>query len=320
MTENMLAVAPLPQCPPGGPVAADVSTAIGAWARSEAMSALVRAFGGKPPEGSVAEVLSDLDDFSDAWNYRKGGLERHQVAPLTYESHIDELIQAASTALGLGGQDRLTYDTYDHVLVLGGGPRTAIARPRFAAELLRGGLRAGEVSVLTGMRELAETERALSVRLGLPEVATEADLMAAGLEREFGLTGPAERRDGVAPNGSPWWVSIYRLNGLTAHVVAAPPSNPAWRTTTGDGYDGWASYVRTPSPTDRVLVVSSDIYLPFQHADAIRLLGLPYRCGVDSVGPRSEDYPGVLIVPPNTGRLLEIRSAIKSFRKLHQAL
>jgi hypothetical protein len=63
-----------------------------------------------------------------------------------------------------------------------------------------------------------------------------------------------------------------------------------------------------------VLVVTTDLFVPFQHCDAVRLLGLPYGCAVETVGFDTS-------TTVRTFELLqEVRSAIRSMRALADAV
>jgi hypothetical protein len=103
------------------------------------------------------------------------------------------------------------------------------------------------------------------------------------------------------------------------HVLAAPSSEPGKRR--ADTYEYWGEQVRLRS-SDRVLVVTSPIYVPFQHCDAIRMIGLRHGCGIDTIGfdPESVTVP---LAPGATGPdryLQEIRSGILSMKRLHAVL
>jgi hypothetical protein len=68
-----------------------------------------------------------------------------------------------------------------------------------------------------------------------------------------------------------------------------------------------------------VLLVTTDLYVPYQHCDAVRVLGLGHGYGVDTVGLDPARYPD-LLVPTTTAKLLqEIRSAIRAMRALCDA-
>jgi hypothetical protein len=85
------------------------------------------------------------------------------------------------------------------------------------------------------------------------------------------------------------------------------------RANTADTYDAWQA--SDPAPISTVLVVTSEIYVPFQHADAVRKLnaGTIETIGVPAAhtlsdGLRQEFTP--------SNYLQELRSAIRSKRRL----
>ena len=71
-----------------------------------------------------------------------------------------------------------------------------------------------------------------------------------------------------------------------------------------------------PTPAERVLLVTNDPYVRLQHCDAIRLLGLTYGCGVETVrldAAASAEW----VRPLSTTELLqEVRSSILAMARL----
>ncbi|MEV6525746.1 hypothetical protein AB0M43_27740 [Longispora sp. NPDC051575] len=98
----------------------------------------------------------------------------------------------------------------------------------------------------------------------------------------------------------------------THTILAAPSRTPGRRANTADTYRYWAENY---SPTGRLLLVTSTAYVPFQHCDALRVLGLEYGCEIDTVGLAPTALP---FTPANY--LQEVRSAIRSMRALHAVL
>jgi hypothetical protein len=304
----------LPGWPVGGVEPARLRADVDRWVRSEAMAELVRAFHGTPPHGTPEEALVQLIAFSATWDYRKGGLERSDVVPIDYPDEIDDLVHDAARALGLAGRHRPSASHYDHVLVLGGGPRTALARSDFAARLVRGGVAASAVAGISSLRPIGPTEVEFAAAEEMPDREVEADVMAAALVRAFGVDAAWERRTGVGPAGEPWRVDEY--GPLT--VVAAASSAPGRRANTQDGFVGWAAWVGGPAPTDRILVVTTDLYVPFQHAAAVLLLGTQYGCGVETVGLDVLGYGRWLKPSTQTAILQELRAGILGLASLVQ--
>ena len=307
----------LPACEPGfRPGRLDDQ--IRGWIASAPMRALVTAYGERLPDAGVGDLLAWLDAFSGVhWDFRRHGrVERDQVRAPAFDAGRSELIIAAATALRLVEAVRPPSAGYDHALVLGGLGWSCLQRAQYAAELvLSGAVRVPELTALGSFRELTDAERRLP---GLRGAAFEVDAMDAGLRAGFGLTRPV-RREGVEGE---WDVRTYRRPGLPEiHVLAAPSSEPGVRrANTPDTYEFWAERVRLRA-TDRILVVTSPIYVPFQHCDAIRILGLRHGCGIDTVGldPAGATVP---LAPGATGPdryLQEIRSGILSMRRLNDA-
>lgn len=295
-------------------------TAMAAWAYSAALADLVDHFGGGPVPQPLDAGLRYLDDFSAAvWDFR-GGRERHQsVAPEFSADTVDRVRRHAGT-LGLSGPaDHSRPRRYDHVLVLGGRARACVLRSRFAAELLRAGVTAGDVVGLGSLRPVDDAERRHAADLGghpADTLATEFDAMDLALTDAFELTtATATTKMGGVPPDDPrtgWRVRTYP-GTPRVRLLAAPSSQPQLRrANTADTLTFWA---RTAGITaaHRLLLVTSALYVPFQHCDAVRVLGLPFGCAVDTVG--TEQPPGT-----DAATLLqEIRSAIRSMMLLHRA-
>ncbi|WP_431932042.1 hypothetical protein [Micromonospora sp. RP3T] len=331
MTATVFAAVPLPTTgPPAGradgagvgsgpPDRAGIAEGIASWVDSPAMAALLAEFGGGPrPVGPLGDRLDALEEFSARWDHRKGRLERHQVVGESFAADTDARIRSAARSLGLAGRATPRGRSFDHVLVLGGGVRTMMARAHLAATILRRGVRAGSVAGLGSLRPIPE-QNVVAAGLGLGAVATEGDAVDEALRHAFGAAPATERRSGTTGAGQPWWVRSHRDVAPPVHVLAAPSTRPGERANTADTLVGWAELVRPASVGARLLVVTTDIFVPFQHCDAVRLLGLRYGCAVETVGFDSGDDPWV--PPPATSAILqEVRSAIRSMRVLYQAV
>jgi hypothetical protein len=259
------------------------------------MRDLVAAFGGAFPGGTPGALLAFLDDFSDThWNFRGrlGGAERDRVRVELAGPRADAAL-AAAAGLGLTDSIEPPHDAYDHLLILGGLAPACLQRTEHAARLAAT-RRIGAVAALGSLRPLGPQERAVP---GAGDCVPEADALAAGVRAAFGP-------------------------GSSVPVLAAPPRNPgAARADTADTYEHWAALAR-PRPADRILIVTSPIYVPFQHCDAIRILALRYRCGIDTVGfdPARASTPQPAGAAGPDRCLQEIRSAIRAARALHTAV
>ncbi len=301
-----------------------VAAEIHAWISSAPMRALVAEYGGTLPSADVGDLLAWLEAFSDEhWNFRKqGSVERDQVKAPSFGPDRAELILAAASALRLVDAERPPHPAYDHLLVLGGFGRACLQRTEYAARLVRDGVVVvPEVAALGSFRRLTAAETTLP---GLADSHYEADAMDVGVRSAFGLDEPAlsESSEGPVTHRS-WRVRTYRASdGPSVHVLAAPSSEPeSRRANTPDTYEFWARRCRL-RPTDRILVVTSPIYVPFQHTDAICMLAARYGCGIDTIGFDATQAT-VPLAPGATGPdryLQEIRSGILSMRRLHRGL
>jgi hypothetical protein len=202
--------------------------------------------------------------------------------------------------------------------VLGGGVRTMLARSGLAARVLDQGVRARTVAGLGSVRPL-ENQAQLARELGVPECPTEGDAVDVGLRLAFGLADLPDDRSGVSDIGEPWWIRSYRRHLPVVHVLAAPSTRQGVRANTGDTFIGWAELVEPDPAGARLLLVTTDIFVPFQHCDAIRLLTLRYDCFVDTIG--FDTAADQWVSTPETFQILqEVRSAVRSMQALYSAL
>jgi hypothetical protein len=322
--------APVPLVGTGAGPAGDVD----AWLASPPVHALVEAFAVTADDRSLLEALAAakgetgdrlaaLDTFTDRWDTRQG-LERNQAKELPLTAEQEELTLSAATALGLRGGTRLRFRRYDHVLILGGLIRACLVRPAYAAHLINTGqIEAGSITALGGHRPFVGDEFQLAAEAGAPELDEEYEAMDFGTRRAFGLSAP-ERIEGEVSElpGGTWGVRHYRTDrGVTVHVVAAPSSQPGVRrANTPDSYDFFARRLVELQPGERLLMVTTPIYVPAQHTAAVRILTLPYGVEVDTVGNEQGVIPGAASNFSATEYLLEVRSAVRAMRQLIASL
>jgi hypothetical protein len=307
---------------PGGPIdASAIEDAVRDWVTSPAFTALVADFHGPPVQNDLACYLEALDRFSAVWDFR-GGKERDAAPPVDMSEASERRILDAARVLGL--RDSFEYPQakrYDHCLVLGGKVRACVTRPAWAAELASSGIQFGDVTALGGFRVLARDELALAQTAGMNDVVDELHAMEAGIRRAFSVKGDPlvdGEYDPSNPNRS-WAVHRFRADELRVAVAAAPSTQPhVRRANTADSYAWWAKNIGSLTADHCVLLVTTSIYVPFQHADAIRVLAAVYGCAVETVGAPAEWTVGG-ISPYRfeaTNYLQEIRSAIRAMRRL----
>jgi hypothetical protein len=304
----------LPPCEPGGPDLDAVTASIGAWVRSPELAELVGYFGGEIPAGPLDAALDRLAEFSGVWDFRAGVRERFDTTVVDYGTERDTRLRALIHTLGLGGEDRPAREHYDHVVVLGGGIRVAMARTGYAARLLDGGLRTRTLAGLGSLRWRDDREHREGIRLGLEPFETEADMMRVALRAFLELAQPTSDETGEG-----WWHRCWAGGhpGVEeVHVLAAASTRPPLRANTADTLLGWAQHVCTPHPDERVLLVTNHPYVRHQHCDAVRLLAGAYGCGIETVG-FDELATSTWGRPLRTTELLqEVRSSILATRNL----
>ena len=145
----------------------------------------------------------------------------------------------------------------------------------------------------------------------------------AATRQAFGLGEPATTREWWPP-GDPGRPAV--LHGASAsykwptvEVVIAPSSTPGTRRAdTGDQLRYWAQAAGLGAG-DNVLLLTTQIYVPYQHMAALRVLGLARGCGVYSCGVAAAS--SLLPARAFAGRdyLQEIRAAIRAAQQLLQA-
>ncbi|SCE93454.1 hypothetical protein GA0074695_2265 [Micromonospora viridifaciens] len=303
-----------------------ITAGVRAWVDSSPLRGLVGHFGGEWPTGDLSTVLAALDDFSARhWDFRQGR-ERPEAREPAFDPATVRLVFDAAAALGLVRAVPPALPRYAHLLVLGGLAHACLRRTAYAAHLVRtvAGI-SGEVAVLGSCRALSPAESRLLADAGIRDCVTEVDALDAGVRVAFGVGTPSEETGEEADHPHRAWSSrTYRPAGLPpVRVLAAPSSEPDRRRAhTADTQRFWAEHVRLRAG-DPVLMVTAQIYVPFQHCDALRTLAVPYGCGIDTVGvdPALTALAGLPEPTLTPGRYLqEIRSAVRSMRVLHAAV
>ncbi|MET3768716.1 hypothetical protein ABIB15_001400 [Marisediminicola sp. UYEF4] len=292
--------------------------AIDRWAGSLAMARLVESFGGTTGDHEGRELLDYLDTFSAAhWDFRRGR-ERNLAPDAGLSTTQSALVVEEVPRLGLAGIERPTRPHYDTVLLTGGMVRAGIVKPRFVARLVEGGLSVSNIVFLGGFRSFGGDEHALAAALGVVG-GDEVFAMLAGMRQAFGPLGdPVVDRSVAAKPHASWCEYSWSAGGVRLSVVAAPSSEPwARRANTADTFRFWAAHRR--SPTERsVLVVTTPIYVPYQAAGAVELLGVDHGLAVETIGVDAvaSDLGALTQQFLPQHHLQELRSAIRAMRAL----
>lgn len=300
--------------------AARALRAVDAFAESSALAALVSASGGAMTASRGDALFEELERFSAAhWDYR-AGRERNLAADIRIEPKLGQLVIELAPELGLADNDRPSRSHYDTIIMTGGMVRAGIVKPRFVAGVLERGLTADNVVFLGAYRRFGGDEITIARELGVAG-GDEVDAMTVGMQRAFGFSGPPSElgeREAIASRS--WAVRSWPGVEPPASVVAAPGVGER-RATTADTFRFWSDSIRAPAERS-VLIVTTPIYVPYQAAAAVEVLGLGAGLAVETVGISAEAND----LGPLTQRFLashhlqELRSAIRGLHSLRRAI
>ncbi|MFI5958151.1 hypothetical protein [Cryptosporangium sp. NPDC051539] len=284
----------------------------------------------------VRRTLAIERSVADDFNFRgdPGGVyrERSQARAADFSPEVRERVLALATRLGLVGTGRPRNREYDRTLVLGGGYRSPLLRARFAAQLAHDGVELGELSFLGSPRFMtADPPEQPAADTYAPGATDEFDLMVGAAQSEFGLhpdavvflcgcVSDAERcpRGRSTEDTPPAFTHERRVDlldasgAVRARAFSARTGRPPHRPQTSDTFDLWARWA-DPRAGDRLLIVTTKVFVPFQAFDGLRLLYLPYGVDLDVVGFGTEWGDR-----PQTAEYLlqETLSGIRSARRL----
>lgn len=295
---------------------------IDSWFRCDGLARIVAAFGGETPGGSTAEIADYLEAFSGThWDFRRG-LERNLAVAALFSEEQRRVTTGGLESLGMV-PSLPSARHYDVVLMTGGMVRAGVVKPRFLRELVDSGISVGEGLFLGGFRGFGGDEAGTALALGI-RGSNEFDAMVAGMESSFGPLGEPSRSGAGEPGEYSSWLELAWEPpwGPRLSVLAAPSSEPAARrANTVDTYRFWAEHRRRPEQRS-VLIVTTPIYVPYQAAGAVEVLGVDYGMSVETVGvsARSSDL-GALSQPFETQhQLQELRSGIRGMCALRRRL
>jgi hypothetical protein len=314
---------PLPAAERGMCMADNLESALWAWASSLPIRALAEASGWEwPTIADVAKLLKWLEGQSSDWNFR-ARRERNYIgsdaAYVNGREIPEDLIVESARALGMVEQkSRLTWP-FSAIVVLCGTVGACVNRIYKAASLVSESSHSESVVILTAHRRLQESELETARALGLTEVQDEARAAVAITREAFHLGDPEHGAIvEAAESDDELWSASAWLHWRGTDVYVAPSSEPGRRANTADQLRYWADLADV-GPTDRLLLVTTQIYAPFQQLIAARILGLERGCNISCVGVDSATAH--LPFQPFSGRLYlqEIRSAIRAAAELIQA-
>jgi len=298
------------------------------WLSASSLQELTESFGSTAPLGSSLEELSRWYlDFSDCWDFRghqNQAFDQKVGEGARWLLNNDDLTEgqkelALRAALDLGLMDNSVpaKPESDFIWVLGGAKLSCLLRTRLAAQTIQSSHKPPQaVVLLASSRPIGDAERD-ATKTYSPTAETEYDLFISAAERELhvGNNYHEDRYDdGINPNNS-WIVRKYEMNEYDVFIIAAPSSEPdKRRANSADTYEFFFERFRAPEGSS-ILLSTSQIYVPYQHSEAIRTIAFPHKIYLDTIGFPPEWGGDLQGMNEPTNYLQEIRSTIQSINR-----
>ncbi len=303
---------------------------INEWIHSDAMKKILSSFNTCIPNNlSTEESVNWLLRFSDEWDYRK----KQQTAMdkttseaarwLIKDSEIEEqqakVVMEAIADLGLIDVDMPLHRKYDYIVALGGARLSCLLRPRYAKKIWEQfGIKPRAIMMLSGARPIAESERSVTDTYA-KGAKTEFDLICKGAEKSFELTEFEEERHCDSNINLSWAVRTYK-NVCPVIALEGPSTEPnKRRANSADTYKFFVEKLHVPEGA-KVLLITSQIYVPYQQLEAIRILSIPYNIVIETIG-FPNDWSGQMQgMQQPSNYLQEIRSTIQAMSRILQTI
>lgn len=297
----------------------EIQQSTASWLDSAEMSELLALFGHALKATGLRNRLAEAEKVSrDIFDFRQGN-ERWEAKKAQFSQRTAEGIDALISRIYRDPQSCAATELGQptHGLVLGGRINSCLLRAELLAELLRQGLQVGCVWGLGSRRQTVDIERKVASELDLGPVDDELDAMCAALSYALALPGGSERS-----RQSPSEVRQLSVAPIAVAGLAAEPRPGKTRATTSDTYRFFLESAESVTRADHILIITSAIHAPFQHAQALAELSVPTGATITSVGAHIGTSQQATIRAEWTTAewLQEIRSAIWSMRVMYDKL
>lgn len=297
----------------------DIRQSTASWLDSAEMTDLLACFGHMLTATGLRNRLAEAEQISrNIFDFRQGG-ERWEAKKTEFSPRTAEAVAALITRIYRDPQDLPATELGEptHGLVLGGRIDSCLLRAELLADLLGEGLRVGHVWVLGSRRDVVDMERKVASELHLGPVDDELDAMCAALSYALNLPNGAEES-----RWSPCEVRQLAMSPIPVAGLAAEPGHGNARATTSDTYRFFLETAGKVTEQDHILIITSAIHAPFQHAQALAELSIPTSATITSVGAHIGTSREATVRAEWTTAewLQEIRSAISSMRVMYDKL
>lgn len=282
-------------------------------------------------------LLPKLEEFSNRWDFRRmareqgvaaddnlrhgAGAARWLSAEAGLSPDLEERVLEDAKRLGMIVAEDPRKKEYDYILVLGGARLSCKLRSERAAEVIRAGIATKAIGLLGAARPVAETEREATDSYA-PGAKDEFDLMVAGAHSAFGPTSSLfseERNDDPSEPNRGWIDQRFEIdfggNPVRFVAVSAPSSDPQKRR--ANSADTIIFFLKRVDvqPGARLLLITSQIYVPYVQLEALRTVAVPHGIYVETIGFPGDRMPSVQGLTNTNNYLQEVRSAIQAARR-----
>ena len=283
------------------------------WVYSNELRSLVELFGGKINTNvQLKELIEYLNSFAEVWDYRRiqaNGGERWNVYDDVFVEKKSGAIMKLVEKLGLKNITEPNFSP-DYILPLGGARMSNLFRPQYAKVISdKNTSKKHCVVALGGMRPISDVEKE-AVFTYAPKALTEYDAICAGLEQSFYLNNHRYNEDVCNEDNNNLSWAIRNYDGTDYYVVAAPSTSPNRRANSMDTFEFFLDTFDIKKG-DKVLLVTSCIYVPFQFLKFMKL-ALEKELIIDCVGT---PYNGNNFLK-TSNYLQEIKATINAIKSL----
>lgn len=283
------------------------------------MTELLARFGHRLTASGLRNRLAEAEQISRGiFDFRQGG-ERWEAKKTQFPTRTAEVVAAVIARICRDPQQLPAAELGEptHGLVLGGRINSCLLRTELLADLLDHGLHLGHVWGLGSRRNVVDMERDVAAELHLGPVTDELDAMCAALRHALDLPPGSNE-----PRRTPREVRRLAESPIPVAGLAAEPGPGNVRATTSDTYRYFLETAGDVTAQDHILIITSALHAPFQHAQALAELSVPTGATIISVGAHIGTSRQATVRTEWTTAewLQEIRSAIWSMRIMYDKL
>lgn len=292
------------------------------WITSPELKMLVQSFGGNlETDKTIVEQINQLIKVFNIWAPKNkhdiSEIENIRWSTMNEElgSEQEELILATARKLGLIGCTIPSQIVYDYILVLGGAGMSCLFQMKYAKEICeKYGISVSHIVGLAGMRVVTKTERIVTDTYA-PNAKTEFDLMKAAVLNVYDSFELKDRTEYICENSNKSWITEDYKN-IPVILFAAPSDEPERRKANmTDKFLFFMKQLKVGCGVN-LLLVTSEMNVPYQQIEAIRLLGIPYNHSLETIGFPDEWSSGFQNSQKPENYLQEIHSVLQAMGRL----